>query len=443
MNKNVKRIVAMALAIGTVSAVAPATNLNLLTTKAYASSDDADEIDSIDLQDDDGGTLDLYEDSSYDDEYTDDLDEGDTYYTESTTDRVSIDDISGADEDNVRIFLNGDDDYDDAYEVGDNLDLDDGINKISIRVYEDAYDDMDESDLEDADYNEYKIRVDYDGDEDEDDSDDENDEDTLDSLDLLDDDGDSIQLYSDDNYDDDDEVDSDDVEEGETYYAQTSSGSVSFDADGDVDDDYIRVFKSTSDSAKGYDIDDDISVSGDKTLTVRIYDEEPDDDVTYEDDENVVGEYEIKLEYTDDDSTSTSTTTTATSTPNTATNVTTVKPNQWIQTNGIWKYNDAAGNTVKNSWVQGNYYVQADGSMATGWLINGGSWYYLGANGAKQTGWKSVGGTWYYLDSQGKMQTGWMKDMDGKYYYLNSNGSMAYNTTIGGYKLGASGAWIK
>ena len=66
MNKNVKRIVAMALAIGTVSAVSPATNVNLLTTKAYASSDDADTLDSLKLLDEDGDNIDLYEDDEYD-----------------------------------------------------------------------------------------------------------------------------------------------------------------------------------------------------------------------------------------------------------------------------------------------------------------------------------------------------------------------------------------
>lgn len=35
------------------------------------------------------------------------------------------------------------------------------------------------------------------------------------------------------------------------------------------------------------------------------------------------------------------------------------------------------------------------------------------------------------------------KDRNGKYYYLNSDGSMAYNTKIGVYRLGADGAWIK
>lgn len=29
-----------------------------------------------------------------------------------------------------------------------------------------------------------------------------------------------------------------------------------------------------------------------------------------------------------------------------------------------------------------------------------------------------------------------------KWYYLNSNGSMVYNTTINGYRVGADGAMI-
>lgn len=81
--------------------------------------------------------------------------------------------------------------------------------------------------------------------------------------------------------------------------------------------------------------------------------------------------------------------------------------------------------------------------LATGWLNYNGSWYYLGSDGARKTGWQSVDGAWYYLDSQGKIQTGWIKDSNGKYYYLNSNGAMAYNTTVGGYKLGYDGAWIQ
>ena len=51
--------------------------------------------------------------------------------------------------------------------------------------------------------------------------------------------------------------------------------------------------------------------------------------------------------------------------------------------------------------------------------------------------------SWYYLDEMGNMKTGWIQDGSGKYYYLYPSGAMAYNTTIGGYKLGSDGAWIR
>lgn len=124
------------------------------------------------------------------------------------------------------------------------------------------------------------------------------------------------------------------------------------------------------------------------------------------------------------------------------------KLNQWISINGRWQYNDALGNSLKNTWFYDKnsgktYYLQDDGYMATGWVYNNGEWYYLDASGAMQTGWKQVGPAWYYLDNGGKMQTGWIKDMSGNYYYLYPSGAMAANTTINGYKIGANGAWIR
>ncbi|WP_341478087.1 cadherin-like beta sandwich domain-containing protein [Clostridium chromiireducens] len=64
-------------------------------------------------------------------------------------------------------------------------------------------------------------------------------------------------------------------------------------------------------------------------------------------------------------------------------NASTVRYNQWIWVNGRWQYNDATG-----------------------------KWYYLGMDG-------------------------------GRCYYLYSDGSMAYNTIIGGFKLGTDGAWVR
>ena len=50
--------------------------------------------------------------------------------------------------------------------------------------------------------------------------------------------------------------------------------------------------------------------------------------------------------------------------------------------------------------------------------------------------------TWYYLKSSGAMTTGW-NWVGNKCYYFNTSGKMAANTTVGGYKLDASGAWAK
>jgi len=118
----------------------------------------------------------------------------------------------------------------------------------------------------------------------------------------------------------------------------------------------------------------------------------------------------------------------------------------WVQlADGTWNLYDATGNKVVNNWaiVGGTwYYLKADGVMATGWQQVGTTWYYLNASGAMQTGWVNDNGTWYYLQSSGAMATGWLSD-NGTWYYLNASGAMLANTTVDGYVLGASGAWIQ
>ena len=77
-----------------------------------------------------------------------------------------------------------------------------------------------------------------------------------------------------------------------------------------------------------------------------------------------------------------------------------------------------------------------------GWIKdNNRNWSYIKTDGTKTTGWLNDGGTWYYLNSEGLMQTGWIND-DGSWYYCNTSGVMLANTTIDGYVLGNSGAWI-
>ena len=103
------------------------------------------------------------------------------------------------------------------------------------------------------------------------------------------------------------------------------------------------------------------------------------------------------------------------------------KVDQWVQVNNKWQYNDSLGVSLKNIWYYDknlgkNYYLQADGTMATEWLSNNQKWYYLGTDGAMKVGWQLVNGTWYYLDSQGVMVS---------------------NTTIDGFKLGNDGSLIR
>ena len=190
MNKNIKKIIAFSLATGTFATCGPLTNSNLFTTKAYASSDDADELSDIDVEDADGDTIDLYEDKDYDDEY-DEPEEGETYYGESDTKKITID-VDGADEDYVRIFKGSTE-----YEVGDSISLDSsGTTTLTIRVYEDEYDEDDT--YSSSEYNQYKLKIEYNDDDDDEDDDDNE----LTEIQMEDEDGDDIDLYEDDDYDD-------------------------------------------------------------------------------------------------------------------------------------------------------------------------------------------------------------------------------------------------
>ena len=38
------------------------------------------------------------------------------------------------------------------------------------------------------------------------------------------------------------------------------------------------------------------------------------------------------------------------------------------------------------------------------------NWYYLNDNGSMATGWYKVDSNWYYSNSSGVMQTGWLND---------------------------------
>ena len=119
----------------------------------------------------------------------------------------------------------------------------------------------------------------------------------------------------------------------------------------------------------------------------------------------------------------------------------------WNQlANGTWMYGTEDG-YVTSAWKwigSAWYYFDANGIMATGWLQLDGAWYYMYSWGGMAKGWAQVNGTWYYLNPNGgKMLANGWNWIDGKCYYFYSWGGMAANTTIDGYKVDASGAWVK
>ncbi|OOM54588.1 autolysin [Clostridium beijerinckii] len=102
--------------------------------------------------------------------------------------------------------------------------------------------------------------------------------------------------------------------------------------------------------------------------------------------------------------------------------------------------------TVGTGWAQVNnnwYLIDNTGNPLKGWQNDGKGWTYLAhENSAMKTGWLKDGSAWYYLKDNGYMATGWVKDGD-NWYYLKENGSMAADTTVDGYTVDSTGAWVK
>jgi len=411
MNGNLKKIIAIALTISAFNAVIPATNFNLINTRAYASTN---ELTSLKLETSGGSTIKTYSDNDY--KSKNEVDDGDikvnnTYYAKTSSSKIQIN-TSGASY--IRVFK-GTSSSNKGFKTSSNISLSSGTNNIIVRVYSEDPGTVKYSDTSKM-VSEYTIKVKCTKDSDDDNSDDDV---YLKSVSLSD--GDIS--FSKKTYD-------------YNINVAESVDEVKITAKPDCDSDSYDDYEVTID---GSTVDED----GDFKKTVSLNKGKNEIELKVNDSDDNKRTYTLNITRANASSTSTSTVASTTTIPSNATTVvtTTAKTSQWIQTNGIWQYNDSTGNPVKNMWVQ-NYYLQTDGSIATGWLSNNGGWYYLGSDGAKKTGWQSANGNWYYLDSQGLMQTGWMKDNNGKYYYLNSNGSMASNTTIGLYKLGADGAWL-
>jgi len=121
----------------------------------------------------------------------------------------------------------------------------------------------------------------------------------------------------------------------------------------------------------------------------------------------------------------------------------------WVQSGSSWYFYNNQGNVVRNAW-QGNYWLGADGKMATNAWVDGGR-YYVGSNGlwvkgaqkpaeVKKQGWVQNGSAWNYYYQGNIVRNAWVGS-----YWLGSDGRMATNTWVDGgrHYVGANGVWDK
>ena len=121
----------------------------------------------------------------------------------------------------------------------------------------------------------------------------------------------------------------------------------------------------------------------------------------------------------------------------------------WVQSGSSWYFYNNQGNAVRNAW-QGNYWLGADGKMATNAWVDGGR-YYVGSNGlwvkgaqkpaeVKKQGWVQNGSAWNYYYQGNIVRNAWVGS-----YWLGADGRMATNTWVDGgrHYVGANGVWDK
>lgn len=390
MNKNIKRIIALALVFGTFSAIAPANNLNLLVTKAYATDDEnTDEtLGSLKLLTSGNSTIRLYSDDSYDSDEKVDSDEvvdDGKYYAKTSSKTINID-TEGPSTKYIKVFK-GTSSSTKGKSITSDISLSSGTNTLVVRVYSLKPDTDIRYDDDNDVVSEYTLKVKYTG------SDSTTTEDSADDYD---------EIYLDKLSVDYESISLSESKVVYTYNVASNIDKVTIKAVPEDDDYTVRVNGTKVYEDESYKTTVSLS-TGINEISVKVEDEDNDDERIY------------TLKITKGN---TSSTTNESASIN--------KINKWVQENGGWKYYDAVGNMLRNTWFYDRNY---------------GKTYYLQSDGSLSLLWKSINGRWYYFGNDGGMKTGWIID-NGKYYYLYSDGSMAANTTIGFYRLGYDGAWI-
>ena len=125
----------------------------------------------------------------------------------------------------------------------------------------------------------------------------------------------------------------------------------------------------------------------------------------------------------------------------------------WVKTGNTWYFYNKNGTLARNAWA-GNYWLGADGRMATNAWVDGGR-YYVGSNGlwvkgaqkpaaakpeVKKQGWVQNGSAWNYYYQGNIVRNAWIGS-----YWLGADGRMATNAWVDGgrYYVGANGVWDK
>ena len=125
----------------------------------------------------------------------------------------------------------------------------------------------------------------------------------------------------------------------------------------------------------------------------------------------------------------------------------------WVKTGNAWYFYNQSGTLARNAWA-GNYWLGADGRMATNAWVDGGR-YYVGSNGlwikgaqkpaaakpeVKKQGWVQNGSAWNYYYQGNIVRNAWIGS-----YWLGADGRMATSSWVDGgrYYVGANGVWDK
>ena len=125
----------------------------------------------------------------------------------------------------------------------------------------------------------------------------------------------------------------------------------------------------------------------------------------------------------------------------------------WVKTGNTWYFYNQNGTLARNAWA-GNYWLGADGRMATNAWVDGGR-YYVGSNGlwvqgaqkpaaakseVKKQGWVQNGSTWNYYYQGNIVRNSWVGS-----YWLGNDGRMATSSWVDGgrYYVGSNGAWVR